>query len=161
MSLTTADLAHLRHAIHLAHAARANGNRPFGAVLVDAFGGLAEAVNTQLTTGDPTGHAELNLVKEVSRRDGLERLAGATVYASAEPCSMCAGALFWAGVARVVYALSSERLYSMEGENEQQLVVPARAVLEGGRRRIRVDGPALEDEAIAPFDGFWDRGPTS
>jgi tRNA(Arg) A34 adenosine deaminase TadA len=157
MNLTAGDLAHLRHAIHLAHASRARGNRPFGAILVDARGELAEAVNTQTTTGDLTAHAELNLVRDVSRRDGPGRLAGGTVYASAEPCPMCAGALFWSGVARVVYALSSDRLYALEGASADQLPVPARAVLDGGRRPVRVDGPAIEDEAVAPFEGFWAR----
>jgi tRNA(Arg) A34 adenosine deaminase TadA len=161
MNLSASDLAHLRHAIHLAHAARANGNRPFGAVLVDARGRLAEGVNTEHTTGDPTAHAELNLLRDVSRRDGLERLAGATVYASAEPCPMCAGALFWTGVARVVYALGSDRLYAMEGESDEQLPLAARIVLGAGRRPVLVDGPAIEDEAVAPFEGFWDRGGTS
>lgn len=160
MDLTTGDLAHLRHAIHLAHAARAQGNRPFGAVLVDAHGELVEAVNTQLTTGDLTGHAELNLVRDVSRRDGPARLAGATVYASAEPCPMCAGALYWSGVARVVYALSSGRLHAMEGETADRVLMPAREVLGAGRRPVRVDGPAIEDEAMAPFEGYWDREKT-
>ena len=62
--LSAVDERHLRRAIELAHEAVGRGDRPFGAVLADPGGrALHEASNTQLTSADPTGHAELNLVR--------------------------------------------------------------------------------------------------
>ncbi|MFY0575347.1 nucleoside deaminase [Cystobacter fuscus] len=105
------DKPHLVHAIDLARRARARGDHPFGSVLVDARGRvLLEGENTVVTTGDCTGHAESNLMREATRQYRPEELAGSTLYASTEPCAMCAGAIFWGGVRRVVFALSSEEL---------------------------------------------------
>jgi tRNA(Arg) A34 adenosine deaminase TadA len=155
-TLAPDDLAYLRRAIALAHQARAQGNRPFGAVLVDGRGEvLGEAGNTQFTARDLTAHAELNLLRELPADIDPARLAGATLYASAEPCPMCAGALFWSGVGRLVYGLSSARFYSLEGDSPFQLHVGVRQVLQGGKRPIQIEGPVLEEEALRPFDGFW------
>ena len=105
--------------------------------------------------GDLTAHAELNLLRELPADIDPVRLAGATLYASAEPCPMCAGALFWSGVGRLVYGLSSARFYALEGDSPFQLHVGVRQVLQGGRRPIQIEGPVLEEEALRPFDGFW------
>jgi tRNA(Arg) A34 adenosine deaminase TadA len=114
--LSEADLGHLRRAIQLAGAAREHGNHPFGALLVSAGGELlAEAENAVVTDRDCTAHAELNLVRLVSRRFDREALAGSTLFSSTEPCAMCAGAIHWSGIGRVVYALSEERLYRLTG----------------------------------------------
>src|SRR5687768_14770951 len=100
----------LRAAIIVARQAMTAGNAPFGAVLVAADGRLLlEAGNTVLTSGDATGHAELNLIREATQRLDPATLAGATLYASTEPCPMCAGAVFWSGIGRVVFGLSSAR----------------------------------------------------
>ena len=65
------------------------GDMPFGAVLVSADGqGLLVARNNQITAGDCTGHAEMVLVREATRMLGAEKMVGATVYASGEPCAM-------------------------------------------------------------------------
>src|SRR5215831_5405116 len=101
------DIRHLRAAIALAHSARAHGNHPFGALLADETGAvLLEAENTVVTERDCTGHAETNLMRLASRRFGQEQLASCTLYTSTEPCAMCAGAIHWGNVGRVVYALS-------------------------------------------------------
>ena len=155
--MNQADLTHLRHAIALARRAREQGNGPFGAVLVDDLGAvLLEGENTQVTGRDCTGHAETNLVREATRRFPRETLARCTVYASAEPCGMCAGAIFWSGVGRVVFALSSPRLYSLAGDRPNQLLIRCADLLASGRRRVEVVGPAIEDEARAVFDGYFE-----
>ena len=107
------DLLHLRRAIELARMARQRGNHPFGALIVAADGSIvAEAGNT-VTTDGPTGHAELNAIRAVP--GAAASLAAATLYASTEPCAMCAGATYWAGVGRVVYALGEDALRAMTG----------------------------------------------
>ena len=90
-TLTDTDLRLLRAAIALSARAQARGNEPYGAVLADADGNVRlEALNTQVTDRDCTGHAELNLMREASRRFDRSTLAQWTVYASGEPCPMCA-----------------------------------------------------------------------
>ncbi len=157
--MTEYDLRYLRRAIALASEAKARGKHPFGALVVAGDGEvLAEAENAfGWPDGDATGHAELIAVREASRRFSPQRLAGATLYTSAEPCAMCAGAVYWSGISRVVYALSEERLLAMTGNHPDNptFSLPCREVFARGQRRIEVIGPVLEDEAAAEHLGFW------
>jgi tRNA(adenine34) deaminase len=150
------DLRYLRAAIALARQAREHGNRPFGAVLVGANGRiLGEAENTAATTGDSTGHAELNLIREVCPAYPRDELAAATLYASGEPCPMCATAIFWSGIGRVVFGISSHIVYEMAGDPPDQLRLSTRDVLASGRRPVQVEGPVIEEEARQVFEGFF------
>ena len=94
------DLGYLRRAIGLAARSRAAGNHPFGALIVGGDGEvLAEAINRAVPgRGDATGHAELEAVRAASAAYPSDALRTATLYSSAEPCAMCAGAIYWAGV---------------------------------------------------------------
>jgi len=144
------DAEHLRRAMVLARQARERGNDPFGAVLVGGDGRLlAEGQNTVNTGRDVTGHAETNLVRDAFRSLDAGTLAASTLYASAEPCAMCSGAIFWTGVGRVVYGLSANRIYEMFPPDAENPVMrlPCREVLAAGTRRTEVVGPALEEEA--------------
>jgi tRNA(Arg) A34 adenosine deaminase TadA len=152
------DLQHLGAAIELAALAREHGNHPFGSLLADQDGNvLLEAENTVVTTGDCTGHAELNLVREASARFAPQRLGELTLYTSTEPCAMCAGAIFWSGIGRVVFALSSETLGTImhDETGAWTLAMSCREVFERGGRTVDVTGPLLEDEGCAVHDGFW------
>ncbi len=153
------DLSHLRAAIALASEAKARGKHPFGALVVAADGEiLAQAGNASgWPDGDATQHAELIAVGQASRRFAPERLAHATLYSSAEPCAMCAGAVYWSGISRVVYALSEKGLLKLTGDHPENptLSLPCREVFARGQRRIEVFGPALEEEAAAAHLGFW------
>lgn len=152
------DMHFLRRAIQIAADARAHGNHPFGALLVDCAGGvLLEAENSVVTERDCTNHAETNLVRLASRRFDQETLAGATLYTSTEPCAMCSGAIFWSGIGRVVYALSEQRLLQVASSetDEDYFFLPCREVFSHGRRAIDVAGPLIEDEAEAVHRGFW------
>jgi tRNA(adenine34) deaminase len=154
-SVSQADLRHLRQAITLARRARERGNGPFGALLVDERGNvLLEAENTRFTASDSIGHAEINLLRETGRRFPPEVLARCTLYANAEPCAMCAGAIFWSGVGRVVFALGLPRLWVLAGNPVDQLGIRCAEVLATGHRPVEVVGPAIEDDAAAIFDGY-------
>jgi len=149
---------HLRRAIAVARRSRANGNHPFGALLVDASGEVvAEAENTVETDRDPTGHAEINLVRAAVRRFDATYLAGCTLFSSTEPCAMCSGAIYWAGIGGVVFALGEDELRRITGDNSANptLALPSRELLARGQRPVSVQGPALVDEALAVHDGFW------
>jgi tRNA(Arg) A34 adenosine deaminase TadA len=151
------DHDHLRRAIAVAQMARDHGNHPFGAVLVDAEGLVVlEAENTVVTERDVTGHAETNLVRLASRSIAA-RLPEHTLYTSCEPCAMCAGALYWAGIGRLVYALAESSLAAITGAHPENptLSHPCRLVFADGSRAVEVSGPWLEDEATAPHLGFW------
>lgn len=156
--LHDADLGHLRRAIELARIARRNGNHPFGALLVGSAGDvLAEAQNTVVTERDCTGHAELNLVRMASRGHPPDVLARSTLFSSTEPCAMCAGAIHWSGVGRVVYALSEDGLYELTPPDQarESLRVSCREVFAHAGRTMDVVGPALEPEAAEVHAGFW------
>jgi tRNA(Arg) A34 adenosine deaminase TadA len=153
------DLKHLRRAIDLAARSRAGGNHPFGALVVGTGGEvLAEAVNRAVPgKGDATGHAELEAVRAASAAHPPEALRAATLYSSAEPCAMCAGAIYWAGIGRLVYGLSEARLLALTGSHPENptLALPCREVFARGQRAIEVIGPLIEDEAAAVHAGFW------
>ncbi len=151
------DLMFIRAAISVAHKSRENGNHPFGALLVDDNGNiLLEAENTVVTEKDCTGHAETNLMREVSRKYERDFLARCTLYTSTEPCPMCSGAIFWGNVRRVVYGLSEKHLYKMIGDNtEEVLYLPCREVFRRGWKSIEVVGPVLEEEARKVHEDFW------
>ena len=151
------DLRFMRVAIEVARKARTKGNHPFGAILVDEQGHiLMEVENTVVTDEDCTGHAETNLMRQASKVYDRDFLARCTLYASTEPCPMCAGAIFWGNVRRVVYGLSQEGLYAMTGEGtEEVLDVSCRELLGKGRKPIEVVGPVLEEEARNVHTGFW------
>jgi tRNA(Arg) A34 adenosine deaminase TadA len=152
------DLQHLRTAIEVAGRAREHGNHPFGAILVDENNQvLLQAENSVVTGKDCTGHAETNLMRLASQHFSAEKLAGCTLYTSTEPCAMCAGAIYWGNVGRVVYALSEVGLYEIVGSSPDQLVLPSREVFAHSQRKVEVEGPALEldKEARAVHAGFW------
>jgi tRNA(Arg) A34 adenosine deaminase TadA len=150
------DLDHLRRAIAVSQAARDHGNHPFGAVLVAPNGEvLLEAENTVVTENDVTHHAETNLVRLAWRAISPDDLRAHTLVTSCEPCPMCAGAIFWAGIGRVVYGLSQAGLHEVTGPGEDTMDHPCRLVFADGGRETVVVGPLLEDEAAVPHQGFW------
>jgi tRNA(Arg) A34 adenosine deaminase TadA len=149
----------LRRAFDVARRAQANGNHPFGALLAGPDGAvLLEQENGYLPERDMTAHAERLLASAASRRFRPDELARCTVYMSAEPCAMCAGAIYWAGIGRVVYGLSEKRLKAITGNHAENptLNLPCRTVFAAGQRKVEVVGPLLEDEAAALHEGVWD-----
>ncbi|HEU4466751.1 MAG TPA: nucleoside deaminase [Agromyces sp.] len=151
------DLGHLRQCVELAQQARDRGDHPFGSVVVTADGRVVEGLNTVVTRRDPTGHAETNVVREAAARLEPDELAASTMYTSTEPCAMCAGAIYWSGIPRVVFALSESGLAGIVAEQEgvPTLSLPCREVFARGGRPVAVAGPADLPEAVDVHDGFW------
>jgi tRNA(Arg) A34 adenosine deaminase TadA len=157
-TVSESDLSHLRRAIFVSIEAKQHGNHPFGAILTDDSGAeVLEAENTVVTHSDATGHAETNLVRLATKQYSLEQLRGFTLYTSCEPCAMCTGAIYWAGIGRMVYALPEQALLPLTGDDPQNptLDLPSREVLARGQRTVVVAGPALEEQAAEPHRGFW------
>ena len=153
-----ADEHFLRHCFDVAQRSMANGNHPFAAILVDGNREiLIETENGYMPAHDGTAHAERLLATEACRTLKAEMLADATIYSSAEPCAMCSGAIYWAGIGRLVYGLSEHRLRGITGNHPENptLDLPCRTVFASGQRPTEVIGPLLEDEAAALHDGVW------
>ena len=152
------DADYIRRANQIARESRAAGNHPFGAILVGPDGAiLMEQGNTHGDTGDRTGHAERILMTRASMAYSADFLAGCTMVASAEPCAMCAGSTYWAGIGRVVFGLSERAMKDLIGPHPDNLTMdlPCRTVLAAGQRKVEVVGPLLEDECRTVHEGFW------
>ncbi|WP_315717785.1 MULTISPECIES: nucleoside deaminase [unclassified Bradyrhizobium] len=153
------DTHFLRHSFAIARRATSNGNHPFGAVLIAADGRvLIEAENGYMPAHDATAHAERLVATQACISIAPEIRAAATLYSSAEPCAMCAGAIYWAGIGRVVYGLGERRLRGITGNHPENptLDLPCRDVFASGQRATEIVGPLLEEEAAALHDGVWD-----
>lgn len=155
-TITATDETHLERAVALAWEARNRGDHPFGALLLTPDGTTVEAHNSVVTGADPTGHAETNLVRLTGTLTPATR-AAASLYTSTEPCAMCAAAIYWSGIGRVVFALSAHDLNTMVTEEDgiPPLHLPAREVFTRGGRPIVLDGPAPLPSATTVHHGFW------
>lgn len=149
----------IKAAIDASRLARQHGNHPFGAVLVVDGKIVLTAENTVLTRHDTTNHAELNLISIATQTYGPDVLSKATVYTSTEPCAMCAGAIYWAGIRRVVYACQEKALTKFFKPQAPVMLLESRKVFDHGMfdglHRTEVIGPVLEKEAEAVHQGFW------
>jgi tRNA(adenine34) deaminase len=158
-ALDERDGRYLRKAIFWSHASGRRGNRPFGAVIVSDDGEvLAEGYNNTFETSDCTGHAEVSAIRALTlKRPDRDVLSRATMYASGEPCVMCAGAIFWANIGRVVFGIDAERLRVFRGERQDQrdAELSCRDVFAASPHPIECIGPALIAEASAPHEGKW------
>jgi tRNA(Arg) A34 adenosine deaminase TadA len=152
------DAHFLRRSFDIARRARSHGNHPFGAILVDRSRHvLLEVENGYMPARDGTAHAERLLATMACTTLDKDVLKDATLYSSAEPCAMCAGAIYWAGIGRLVYGLSEHRLRDVTGNHPENptLDLPCRDVFRSGQRPTEVVGPLLEDEAEAVHEGAW------
>ena len=150
----------LRRSFDVARAAQAAGHHPFGAILVGPDGTiLMEQGNDFAAARDMTAHAERLLMSRASQAHAPAVLARCTMYTSAEPCAMCAGAAYWAGVGRVVYGLGESELRAITGDHPDNptLDLPCRTVFAAGQRTVQAIGPLLVDEAAALHVGAWPR----
>ena len=145
------DESLMRRCFERAREAVSAGSHPFGALLAIDGDVVLEARNTVGADG-PTAHAELNLVRHALATLGRDRVAECVLFTSTEPCAMCAGAIYWSRVRRVVFGCSVEALH---GVNDGTLRLACRMVFDHGDRRVEVVGPVLEGEAVALHREFW------
>jgi tRNA(adenine34) deaminase len=103
-SWTKCDEDAMRRALELAGQAARAGEVPVGAVLVQGESTIAEGWNHPIASNDPTSHAETEALRAAARRLRNYRIPGSTLYVTLEPCVMCAGALVWARIERLVFA---------------------------------------------------------
>lgn len=137
----------MREALRRARENVAAGGGPFAALVVKDGAVVAVGVNRVVPDGDPTAHAEVVAIREACRRLGTVRLDGCEIYASCEPCPMCAGAIAWAHPARVFYAATRDDAAAAGFDDARIWTELARGP---GERAVRAER-LLPDEGRGPF----------
>ncbi|SNR37277.1 nucleoside deaminase [Halorubrum vacuolatum] len=150
------DRAHIDRAIELARESVDAGNTPFGALLVVDGEVVREAKNTTRTDGDVTAHPELKLARWAARELDRDERAACTMYASTEPCPMCATAIAYAGLGRVVFGVAGETLDAVSGG---VVTIPCTEVIRRSPAGTTVEGPVATDAAMAVHRTFYGRDP--
>lgn len=153
------DLDYLRRSFDVARRARDGGDHPFGSLLVGPEGEVLREQGNGYSAegGDRTAHAERLLASWAAKNLELDYLQRCTLYSSAEPCAMCAGAMYWAGIGRLVYGQSEKGLKAATGAHDENptLDLPCRIVFSAGQRATEVIGPLLEEEAAQLQADYW------
>ena len=142
------DIQFMREALQEARAAAEAGEVPIGAVLVREGKIVARSGNRTIRDVDPTAHAEMVVLREAARALGNYRLAGAVLYVTVEPCSMCAGAIIQARVPRLVYGADDPKGGAVRSCFE---------ILSNVRlnHRVEVTAGVLADEAAGILQAFF------
>lgn len=150
----------LKRTVEIAREAKEGGNHPFGALLADADGNiLMEQGNEEVTHPNCTGHAETALMRRASEKYSYEEMEEFTLYSCCEPCCMCAGAMYWGHLGRLIYGCSEAALKEVTGNDPRNptLDLPCEAVFACGQRDIEVIGPVqdLFDDFLALHKDYW------
>lgn len=147
------DEAYVREAIALARQAVADGNTPFGSLLVVDDSIVQTATNTTVTDDDIAAHPELKLARWAARELDTDQRAACTMYTSTEPCPMCATGISYSRLRRVVYSVSGRSLADVRGLDRTG--IPCEEVIERMNGSTVVDGPVLEDEGLDVHEEFY------
>lgn len=149
----------MARAYELARYATTHGGAPFGALLVRDGKVLAEFSNCDRATGDVTKHAETGLISAFSPKIDRATFAKATLYTSSEPCTMCCGAIRFAGIGRVVFGTQEASFEDVMGVPEPPRPLRSREVLERIAPQTKVLGPLMEEEGLKVHEEYWPSHP--
>lgn len=153
------DISHLTRSIELADEAVEEGNHPFGAVLIDENNNVLAVGKNSYSVDRGPGHAETNLARDAAKLFDIETLRKSTLYTSVEPCSMCAGTIYWAEIGAVVFGMTERRLGELTGEDPENPTqdLECRVIFNSGRRAVEVRGPftELEEKIAAQHQAYW------
>jgi tRNA(Arg) A34 adenosine deaminase TadA len=152
---TADDRIYMARAYELARYAITHGGGPFGALLVKDGKILAEYSNCVHSTHDVTKHAETGLISAFSPKIDRETFAKATLYTSTEPCTMCCGAICFAGIGRVVYGTSEAPFLKAMGVPPDSDPLTSHEVFRRISPTTRVLGPLMEAEGLVIHEGYW------
>ncbi|KAB2855250.1 MAG: nucleoside deaminase [Bauldia sp.] len=134
--------------MRIALAEAAQGDFPFGAVIVRAGKELSRGRNLGRTTNDPTAHGEMVAIRRFVAERPAAELEGATLYTTGEPCPMCMSAILWCRIGRVVYGASIEELAMRLG----QIMLTSRLVADAAPfAEISITGGVLSAQALELF----------
>lgn len=147
------DKYYMKKAIKLAYHAKESGDNPFGSILVDKDGNiLMEDENTQITENDITGHPELKISRRAAAKYDKEFLKSCTMYNSAEPCTMCTGAIYWSGIGRIVFGIGKDHLNKLKPDGDGSIRYSIHDLLRNSDRSFEIVGPMddMKDEVEEP-----------
>ncbi len=150
---TDTDETYVRKALELAEDALSRGNPPFGSLLVIDGSVIRSSTNTTLTEEDITAHPELKLARYAARELTAEERAACTMYTSTEPCAMCASAIYYAELGRVVYSVAGSSLPRVR--DYRGIDVPCEEIIIRGGGVTDVNGPVLEKEGLDILGQFY------
>jgi tRNA(Arg) A34 adenosine deaminase TadA len=149
----------LRRAVALSERAVDQGGRPFGALVVDGDGRIVAEAHAVVPSNprDWTAHSEMMALRVASAALSWDDLARATIYASGEPCPMCAAAIYWCNIRRLVYCVSEPAMRELRAPFERAvgLVMRCEEIMNRSDRPIEVVGPMLEEEGLNAHRRFW------
>ncbi|EMA65629.1 nucleoside deaminase [Halorubrum kocurii] len=146
------DREYVDRAIDLAEEAVETGNTPFGALLVLDGEVVREARNETVTDDDLAAHPELALARWAGRELDADERARCTMYASTEPCPMCATGIHYAGIGRVVFGVAGETLDALTGG---VVPIPCAEVIRRADGDTAVEGPVAEAAAMALHESVY------
>ena len=146
----------MRLAIQSAWQGVEKGEMPFGACIVKKGQVVSVAHNSAKTNMDTTAHAEVQAIREASRRLKALELTDCVIYSTCEPCPMCFTACVWAKVGRIVYAC---RIEDAERVGIRQVPISSARMNQLGQSDVEVIGDVLREESLKLFEA-WRRGET-
>lgn len=124
------------------------GDAPYGAVIVKDNKIVAQAHNTVKTDSDPTAHAEVNVIRSLTKKLKNPSLEGYTLYASCEPCPMCAAVCIWAGISEIIIGASIKDLIEA---GVSQIDIASEEIIEKGFKKIKITKGLLKEESLQLF----------
>lgn len=148
--ITEQDKTFMREAIRLANESMERGGGPFGAVIVRDGEIVAGCSNSVTIDNDPTAHAEVNTIRQACKTLGTYSLSDCVIYSSCEPCPMCLGAIYWAGISKIFYGNTRKDANDIDFADDfiyKELELPI-------EKRTVPTLPILRDEAIRTFQ-LW------
>lgn len=124
------------------------GDSPYGAVIVKGNEVIVKGHNTVRRDSDPSAHAEMNVIRNLTTKINNPSLEGYTIYTTGEPCPMCATACVWAGISEIVIGASIEDLVEA---NQPQISISCEEIISKGFREIKVTKGFLRKECVELF----------
>jgi tRNA(Arg) A34 adenosine deaminase TadA len=153
------DEKFLRRAIVLSETAVARGARPFGAIICDGDGRVVSEAGSvaPVDPRDWTAHSEMQALRAASAAMTWEALGRATIYASGEPCPMCAAAIYWCNIRRLVFCVSEPAMRALREPYERAAGIAMRCdeIFARCGRQVEVIGPLIEEEGLRAHRLFW------
>lgn len=149
----------IRRAIALSETSILKGGRPFGAVIIDGVGDIVAEAHAMASVDprDWTAHSEMQALRKASAILTWDQLNRATIYASGEPCPMCAAAIYWCNIRRLVYCVSEPSMRALRAPYERAagIAIRCREIFDRCDRQVEIIGPLLEGEGLSVHQRFW------
>jgi len=155
--MTEQDKKYLKITFENSKKVAESGNQPFASILVNKNGEIVATGDNQIASqSDPTWHSETALIRQFCHDNKILDLSEYTLYTNCEPCVMCAAAMSWAKLGRMVYAVSTPTINTMW---DTKIMMTSKEVFATATNKPVVEGPVLEEEAKPIFVKYFKEHP--